>query len=244
MSIQIPILMYHHIQNHAASRSDVIISVKQFSQQMAWLAKHGYRTLTLRGLIQLCQANQKIEAKWIIITFDDAYSSVWSVAKPIMDKYGFRGVVFAVANSIGKQNTWDQKGPTQNLPCMNKQELAALYQAGWEIGSHGLSHQNATVLKPRALSQELGGSKKRLEKMLRVPIQIYGYPFGAENEQVHAAVQRSGYLGACAISPGTLSVTSNIFALRRVYIKPSDRLCDFKRKISRWYLTWRGMRGR
>jgi hypothetical protein len=46
------------------------------------------------------------------------------------------------------------------------------------------------------------------------------------------------------MSPGTASVTADLLALRRVYVKPTDTLGDFSRKISGWYLTYRAWKRR
>jgi len=115
---------------------------------------------------------------------------------------------------------------------------------GWEIGSHSLSHANLAGLGAEALRRETEASRHELEEKLQTPVKVFAYPFGSWDAAARAAVAQAGYAAACAISPGTRSVTADMLALRRVYVKPTDTLGDFSRKISGWYLAYRAWKGR
>jgi len=41
------------------------------------------------------------------IIFDDGYESIYKIAFPLMQKYGFAGLVFSVVGYIGRMNDWD-----------------------------------------------------------------------------------------------------------------------------------------
>jgi peptidoglycan/xylan/chitin deacetylase (PgdA/CDA1 family) len=61
----------------------------------------------------------------ITITFDDSYDGVYKYARPAMDKYGFRGVVYPIWGSIGTAGR------------MTAAQIVALRDiSGWDIGSH------------------------------------------------------------------------------------------------------------
>jgi peptidoglycan/xylan/chitin deacetylase (PgdA/CDA1 family) len=72
----------------------------------------------------------------VLLTFDDATSTVFTAARPILDAAGMRGTVFAVGSLVGS-DPW----------FMTLDQLKQLYASGWDVGSHTWSHQ--------ALSQQI-----------------------------------------------------------------------------------------
>ncbi len=242
--MNLPILMYHRIQPETDKRSDLAVTVKAFQSQMALLKKQGYQTITLTGLARSCRDKTRLPAHPLIITFDDAYASVFEWARPCLEAVGFIATVFVVSRSVGQYNFWDDGQNLPRLVCLGISELRKLADAGWEIGSHGAEHLNMANLSHEQLRQETADSKLELEKKLEQPVEVFAYPFGSWNEPARQAVQSAGYCAACAISPGTSSVTADLLALRRVYVKPTDSLWDFRRKISPWYLSYRAWKKR
>lgn len=61
----------------------------------------------------------------ISLAFDDGYATTYTVAKPKMDEYGFRGTLFAITGRIGTNGYVSQA------------QVDALSQAGWDISGHG-----------------------------------------------------------------------------------------------------------
>jgi peptidoglycan/xylan/chitin deacetylase (PgdA/CDA1 family) len=136
------------------------------------------------------------------ITFDDAYRSVLTVAKPIMDRLGMRGSVYVPTDwpGRGEPMTWpgiDQwlGGPHEHeLACMDWDELRALADAGWEVGSHTRSHPRLSQLADDAvLADELEGSRAACSEALGRPCDSIAYPYGDHDERVVEAARRAGY---------------------------------------------------
>lgn len=240
----IPILMYHHIQHDGKPTVDLSVSAASFNQQMKWMKKNGYVTISLKQMGEALATQQALPPKAMVITFDDGYQSVWDHAKPILDRYQFTATVFIVPEAIGHHNLWDDNKPTPIWPCMNTDQCRQLLEQGWEIGAHGLNHLNLTELDQERQREEVNQSKEQLEERFQQSVTAFCYPFGAWNHQVRQVVQQAGFTTACAISPGTKTVISDPWALRRIYVKGKDRRLDFKRKVSNWYLAYRGWRKR
>ena len=69
------------------------------------------------------------DKKDVILAFDDAWKSQFTFAKPILDKYGFKGSFFIVCNYVGKtpdRMTWD--------------DVQTLEKQGHDIESHSMNH--------------------------------------------------------------------------------------------------------
>ena len=70
-----------------------------FEQQCSFLARNGYRTLSAPEFLR-CLAGGETPENAIVLTFDDGLKQVWSVAHPILAKYGLRAVCFLVPGCI------------------------------------------------------------------------------------------------------------------------------------------------
>lgn len=78
----------------------------------------------------------------VVLAFDDGLDGVWNYAKPIMDKYGFRGIIYAIKNYVGDSSF------------MTLDQLKTLYEIGWDIGTHG-SVDLTSLLTAEDISEEL-----------------------------------------------------------------------------------------
>src|SRR6476469_6824281 len=67
-------------------------------------------------------------AKMVILSFDDSTFGQYTVAKPILDKYGFKGTFFTVCNFIGTTGH------------MNWTQINTLQKEGHDIESHSMNH--------------------------------------------------------------------------------------------------------
>lgn len=76
---------------------------------------------------------------------------------------------------------------------MTWEQLRTLVAQGHEVGSHSLSHSILTNVDAAQLTQEVTGSRQRLQAMLDQPISSFCYPNGDCNDQVVAAVRQAGY---------------------------------------------------
>lgn len=242
--MNLPILTYHHIQTESPVLSNLSVSLRSFKRQISWLTQKGYETISLERLGGFIQGQDTLPKKPVIITFDDGYQSVWDHAKPVLDQANFTATVFLVSQAIGKRNIWDLQKSVPILPCMDRAICQRLLDDGWEIGSHGLNHYALPELSLEPLNEELTGSKISLEQLFNRQVTAFCYPHGAWNKRIQAHVKRAGYQVACAGSPKSASVTDDQWALRRVKVKGSDKIGDFKRKVSNWYLTYRAWRKR
>jgi peptidoglycan/xylan/chitin deacetylase (PgdA/CDA1 family) len=105
-------------------------------------------------------------------------------------------------------------------------QVRLLAAAGWEIGSHSLTHPDLTTLDAAALEREVAGSRRTLEKALAVKIESFCYPAGRYDDTVVAAVEAAGYASATTTDPG-LAIKSELYRLKRIRISGSTTLPQF-----------------
>ena len=100
------------------------------------------------------EQKQKKEDKFVILMFDRGYESIFSKAKPIMDKFGFKASIFIACDYI-----------ENNGEGMNWNQVRQMYNDGYDIQSHGLSHIRLTDLKSENEIQSIiSGGKECLQE--------------------------------------------------------------------------------
>ena len=104
--------------------------------------------------------------KVAILNFYDDIKSQFTNAKPILDKYGFKGTFFIVCN-------W---ASSHNPERMTWQEINQLYREGHDIESHTMTHKLLDGLSARALDYEVGQSKQCIHDHLGIYPTVFSPP--------------------------------------------------------------------
>jgi len=92
----VPVLMYHTVGVPDPRWHDQYLTCPHevFEDQMRWLRRHGFVTVTLGDLYRYVFEERDLPRRSVVLTFDDGYADNWIFACPIMRKYGFTGTVF------------------------------------------------------------------------------------------------------------------------------------------------------
>ena len=176
--MKIPVLLYHSISN---DNSPMSLNINFFENQMKYLKNNGFQTVDFNEI----DPNLKSK-KQIIITFDDGYKDILNNALPILKKYNFKATSFFVTNLIGQNNSWDVKKKSYiKKEIMNPSDILQWISSGMHIGSHSHNHVDLTKISEEKLLYELEFSKKFLEDKFDNKNNIFCYPYGKVNENVH-----------------------------------------------------------
>jgi peptidoglycan/xylan/chitin deacetylase (PgdA/CDA1 family) len=211
------VLCYHAITDgweHALA-----VGPSTFERQVASCVRRGLRPVPAQRVLE---GNRRD----LHVTFDDAFVSVQRVL-PVLERLGVPATVFACPGYADEGRALDvpelaaeAAAHPHELETMNWGALRELVERGVEVGSHTLSHAHLTRLSDGELGAELRESRERLETELQRPCPFLAYPYGEEDERVHAAARAARYEAAFAL-PGT-GGRSNRYALPRVGIYRKD----------------------
>ncbi len=174
-----PILLYHHIAD-VGNSNRYYVSVENFRQQMLSLKQAGYTSITPATLVEALVYGAELPPKPVVITFDDGNLDVYTFAFPIMRELGYIGAFYIVGDRLAAEGD------------VGTGELAELVAAGWEIGSHGMSHADLT-LDHTILRTEILQSRLLLEEQLGIPVRTLAYPFGMADAFVVDQTEDYGY---------------------------------------------------
>jgi peptidoglycan/xylan/chitin deacetylase (PgdA/CDA1 family) len=208
--VEVPILLYHHVAP-SDGRDRYTVSPDDFEDQMQTLFELGYHTITPSQLLAAINCSGTIPEKSVLITFDDGHADVYQFAFPIMEKYGFFGAMYVVANR------------TTAHGFLSVDQLREMIEAGWEIGSHTFTHPDLTELDIQDLREELTDSRSTLETRLEVDIVSLAYPFGSFSPQVAQEAVKAGYTNAMGIGIlNTHGVETRYYLSRREVVGQAD----------------------
>ena len=107
-------------------------------------------------------------------------------------------------------------------------EVRALYDEGWQIGSHGLDHVDMTKQDDQALRCQLQGARALIEGRLGASCLAFAYPWGHNNLRTHLAVAAAGYDHAAGTIHGPLTMNGPALVFQRVDIRRDYTLADIE----------------
>jgi len=237
----LPILMYHSISEMAESKRhpyyELRTPVKNFEQQMSWLARNGYRSLCMSDIApeMLCGS----AAKHVVITFDDGFRDFYTSAFPVLRQYGLTATVFLPTAYIGTQRM-----QFLGMDCMIWREVEELDKAGIEFGSHSVSHPQLYKLPQSSLEDEIAGSKQHIEEHLQKPVQSFAHPYAfpadsTYSERLRILLVKHGYTSGVCTTLGLANASSDRFFLRRIPVNGFDDLALLQAKLEGAY-DWLG----
>lgn len=220
---QVPVLCYHHIrdlQMPSKSSMGYEVTVNQFKTQMKALADSGYKTITPEQYYNYLVYGSPLPEKPVMLTYDDTDEEQFSIAKPEMDKYGFKGVYFIMTISIGRPRY------------MTKEQIKQLSDEGHVIASHTWDHHRVDKLKDQNTIDyrgkktvvnewdfQLTNTKKQLEEMVGKPVEYFAYPFGVWSKEALPKIQERGYKMAFQLSTQR-DPDMPLYTVRRIIVSP------------------------
>lgn len=205
-----------------------------FEDHIRYLAENGYRVVPCADVVNKMAGAEKISPDTICITFDDGFKDNLTNAAPILKKYGFKATIFLTVDFIGSGKTW-----------LDWDEVREILKTGvFLLGSHSLSHRNLDGLNPDELYKEIAVSKDVLEDRLKIPIDLFAYPFGSYgsfNKTSKDMVRSKGYKAGFTSIAGWNSSKSDPYAIRKTRISWFDDGKEFQKELSGaydWYRIW------
>ncbi len=174
---EVPVLCYHRISESA--KGDYSVSPATFEAHMKVLADSGFRSVLPNQLYDYLVFNNPLPEKPVMISFDDSRTEHFTVAAPIMEKYGFRGAFFIMTITYNKKNY------------MSTEQIKELAEKGHTIGLHSWDHTMATKYKEETdWQQQVVNPKAKLEGIMGKPVDYWAYPNGVYDHQAATELGR------------------------------------------------------
>jgi len=143
---EIPVFAFHTVEADYLER------------QLRYLKDNGYQTLNATELLQTINQTRKAERNTVVLTFDDGRGSLWSIAYPLLKKYGMKAISFVVSGVVPEDKSvhphlgqvregtlqYDEViNREQTSPLCNWQELHEMDRNGHvDVQSHTTYHNS------------------------------------------------------------------------------------------------------
>ena len=215
---EVPILCYHQIRDWKPTDSktakDYIIPPASLEEQIKMLADSGYHTILPDQLYAYLNNGTPLPSKPVMLTFDDTDLDQYTVARPLLEKYGYKGVFFVMTVSIGRPRY------------MNKEQIKDLSDKGHVIASHTWDHHNVKKYQGQDWVTQIEKPTKLLEEITGKKIQYFAYPFGLWNHEAIPELKKRGMIAAFQLY-AKRDDTDPLYTIRRIIVpamKPATLL--------------------
>lgn len=202
---QIPVLCYHNITKNREKEGPLWIGEERLNEHFKMLRDSGYHTILPEQLYQHLTKGAALPSRPILLSFDDTHEAHFSMAKPVMDRYGFKGVFFIMTVCIGKKNY------------MTSGQIKELSNSGHVIGCHTYDHPYVTTLKGNQWEKQIDKPRQLLEKITGKPIEYFAYPGGLWNDYAIGELKSRGIHAAFQLT-GKQSKTDPLFTFQRIMV--------------------------
>lgn len=208
----VPILMYHVIGD---GPNNLFVSEADFRAQMDYLAQAGYHTVSMEQLYRAFHSDHRLPEKPIVITFDDAYTSHYTQAFPVLRAHKFVGTFYVPTHLVGRSGhmTWEM--------------VQQMDKAGMEIGAHTRSHVDVRKMNEEGLVYEILGSKQDLEQHLGHPVYGFCYPSGTHDAKSEAFIQEAGFHHATTTVFAMAQPSEDPFLYSRIRVSRGESVDGF-----------------
>jgi len=166
----------------------------EFRRQLEWASQH-FTIASLEDFAKLWDRERGLGGHSkppILFTFDDGRESNYTVAAPMLESFGARGVFFVVPgfaecaadqalafyrsrinpNSRAGDEKWEDWRP------MNSAQVADLAARGHAVGNHTLTHPRLLGLGAGELEKEIGDSARKLASWTKKQVDAFAWTFG------------------------------------------------------------------
>ena len=182
----LPVLNYHGIEERrgeypwADVETPYVISSDMFLRHLDFLVSNQFVSLAADQLKEWF-GGRFPNGRSIILTFDDGHISHYQYAVPALKQKKLNAIFFIPVALVGQTNQ------------MSWAQLKELAQAGFEIGSHGYSHDALSGMTHHGLWRELERSKKMLEDRLGIRVRSFSVPKGYYQLRIREVAMELGY---------------------------------------------------
>lgn len=224
---KVPVLMYHHLlqkKENTFPNNSVILNVENFKEQLNYLSKNGFQTVSLADLEAYIKGDIKLRNKTVVITFDDGNKTNHLYALPLLKQFGYQAGAFIITSRItNNPSTFNPYG-LQSLSVPEINEMKSHFQFGSHTANlHQLSKNKSHVLtkNPSVVLNDFVISKKYVNTT------YFCYPFGQYTKETIQLLKKAGYSSAYTTQTGYAKVQTNPYEIPRFGVYPNTTIKEF-----------------
>lgn len=186
----LPILGYHGVVSDSDKKAyfndyTYYMAKSDFEEQMAYLAKNNYHTLTMEEVEDYYHGNYKLPKNAVALTFDDGLLNFKTIVKPILKKYNLKATCFV----IGYKTTLKNNNDPSKHQYLRKKDLINDEYVEFYSHSYNLHHKKKSTKKVDILNIKQINNDFNLNKRI-VSDKYFAFPYGASNKNINDVLKK------------------------------------------------------
>lgn len=238
----VPVLIYHHL-NMNSQQSDYknissALDIKLFNEQMQFLKKNNYSTITLKDLDLWMQRKQALPGKAVALTFDDANLSIEKLAYPILKEKKMKATTFIIGSRVKDEAPEFIMDKVQFAGFNELQMIQDVFELeSHTFALHEFNYKTNRALLEDATADQLQKDFDRFHEVLQkidptITSRYYCYPFGKFNKQYESILRKNGVSLAFLNKGGKAKFNSPRLYVPRIPVQANMSLQQFKNAIA------------
>jgi biofilm PGA synthesis lipoprotein PgaB len=195
------VLLYHHFSDKTPPSTS--ISPTLFEKHLKYIKNNDFKVLSVKELINNLKNQKELPDKCVVLTVDDAYTSIATNAYPLLKKYQMPMSVFVATGEVDKK----YKAFMTYKQMHKLKDYVAFY-------NHSTNHEYFSKFNKHQAKDSILKAQKTLKNKLGVADKIFAYPYGEYNLESYEMVKSLGFV-AFGQHSGTIGLSSNINYLPR-----------------------------
>ena len=124
-----------------------------------------------------------VKSRIVVLTFDDASASHYTVVRPLLKKYQFNATFFITEG-------WDFE--SNKIDYLTWEQIRTLHREGFEIGNHTKDHLGVTDKTVSRLSEQLSGIESRCKEFGIPTPTSFAWPGNAITPSAFSILKKHG----------------------------------------------------
>ena len=199
----VSVFMYHRFGENKYPSTNV--SEKQFLSHIDYVLKNKIKILSLEEIIETLDRNEKFNEKAIAFSVDDAYSSFYKIAWPLLREKNIPVTLFVSTDIIDKKT----KG------YMTWSEIKQFIDEGGSVGQHTSTHLHMPLHNISDIKKDILDSHKSWIKNIGFIPKLFAYPYGETSNKVIEILKEFDISHAFGQHSGVISSFDNHYYLPR-----------------------------
>ncbi len=202
--ITMPILMYHSVAS--LPENDYCITPETFEQDLIYLKKNGYETVSPEQLIAYTNGTGELPCQPVMLTFDDGFYNNYSLVLPLLEKYDMCAVISIVGiftdvyapdaphNDMFSYLTWDDLQDVLNSGRISLGSHTYDMHSNTERpGCAKLSYETEEAYHEILTADMMLLQSRFQQELLYQPV-VFTYPYGFICDESVPVIRECGFL--------------------------------------------------
>ncbi|WP_441248983.1 polysaccharide deacetylase family protein [Kitasatospora sp. McL0602] len=236
--IAVPVFLYHSVADDPPGWiAPYTVRPAVFREQIARIADSGREVVPLRRLLAAIHGGPALPPRAAVLTFDDGFADFYWTVAPFLADLGLPATLYVTVGAVHPPGGRPSGSLLPPAPMLNWRQITTLDATGVEIGGHSQTHAQLDVVRGERCTDEIVGSKHRLEEALGHEVSAFAYPHGYSSPAVRRQVRDAGWHSAAAVENKFSSEADDPLRICRLMVRP-----DTPRQVFQNWVAGEGAR--